>query len=137
MQTLEISCIGQEDPRPIDVLMGYKRCLAPGSVRMRTYDLIMARAMKLGQVKDDPTTVINQLKKRMKEDIRETTFQAQSRLDKEYEALEMRGRTHGDFRSLFETKIEEMMERDCCPNEDTLCRNYLAKITDDLRTAVM
>ena len=38
---------------------------------------------------------------------------------------------------MFEQKIDEMEDAKCCPDPDTLHRQYLSKISDDLQSVVM
>ena len=76
------------------------------------------------------------VKTRIKDDIKETPTQTKSRLEHEFEALEMGKRGHSDFRSLFEKHIDDMEEHGCKPDEGRLCRAYMSKISHDLRVAV-
>ena len=77
--------------------------------------------------------VLDKIACRMKDDIRETGFQSMTRLETEFDNLDMRGKTHSEFRSLWEAKIDEMEEYGCLPDTDTLRRRSLCKITDNLR----
>ena len=41
----------------------------------------------------------------------------------------MQGRSHAEFRSLFEKIIDEMQEAGCVTDANNLCRKYLSKLT--------
>ena len=129
--------MGRHTIRGIDLIVGYKRCLPEGSVRRRTMDTMLNKAHKKGLMPHRATEVMEEIKKRMKEDFKETSFQVQSRLDEDFAQLRQAGRTHADFRSLFGQKVDEMEEKDCAPDSSKLCRAYLTKIDDRLREGVL
>ena len=65
-------------------------------------------------------------------------MQKMIRLDQEYAALEQGSLSHADFRALFESKLQDMMESGMhMPSEETLFRNYLTKLTPDVRARVL
>jgi hypothetical protein len=114
----------------------YKTCLASAGTRMRMYTTIHDKASLDGRLPHEAAAVLEEIKTRMKEDIRETKFQSQFRIGAEFKALSMAGRNHADFRSMFEQKLGEMHEYGCAPDEPTLFREYFAKISDDLRSHI-
>ena len=63
----------------------------------------------------------------------------QSRMDKEFEALQMGAMSHADFRALFEAKLQDMEECEGLdmPTEQTLYRAYLNKIHGELRAVTL
>ena len=71
--------------------------------------------------------------------MRESEFQRQDRIDREFEALEQGRKSFSEFRSLWEEKLAEMqfnnLQQASC--EGTLYRKFLGKITHDLRNAVL
>ena len=68
---------------------------------------------------------------------RETEFQKQDRLDKECHALSMGARSHAEFRAQSELKLDEMEDAGMASDSPALRRQYLSKLTDDLRQAVL
>ena len=81
---VDLLSVGRVGIRPLDVLVLYKQALTPGGVRWRTYETIVNRAMKTMNLTDpnNARKVYEEIKERMEGDIRETSFQSQSRLDK-------------------------------------------------------
>ena len=71
--------------------------------------------------------------------IKETLFQKQDRLDREFEALVMGNRTHAQFWAQFEAKLCEVAEAKISVVNDPphLYRKYLSKLTQDLRATVL
>ena len=115
MQVMELQAYGRNGLRPLDLLYGYRRAFNTGSIRLRTYNLIVDRAIKQGRIPEDARAVLEEVKVRIRDDIRETTMQSQTRLEAEFEALTMGGRSHSEFRSLFEEKVDEREEYSCAP----------------------
>ena len=63
----------------------------------------------------------------------------QSRMDKEFDALQMGAMSHADFRALFEAKLQDMEECEGydMPTEHALYRAYLGKIPGELRAVTI
>ena len=106
---------------------------------MRLYNTIVDRARRKEMLPNDAPKILDELKRRLGRLIRETGFQRKDRLDKEFENLEMGRKTHSEFRTLWEEKMEDMEAAgmEIVENKDTLCRKYLSKLTTELRRAVM
>ena len=104
---------------------------------MRIYDTIMDRAQKRGIVTTKAKEVLDEIRERMKGDIRETLFQRQIRLEREFAALSMQNRSHSDFRSLFEQKVDQMEDAQMEFSKDYYFRQFTTKLTDEIRMAVM
>ena len=137
MQVMELQAYGRNGLRPLDLLYGYRRAFNTGSIRLRTYKVIVDRAIKQGRIPEDARAVLEEVKVRIRDDIRETTMQSQTRLEAEFEALAMGGRSHSEFRSLFEEKVDEMEEYTCAPDVARLCRAYLSKLPHELRKDIL
>ena len=137
---LDCHAFGRQGVRPLDVLILMKKTLAPSSSRLRTYQTLMDRARKKARLPAEAAKVLEEIKARLNSMIRETSFQREDRLDKEFERLEMgRSTTHVEFRSLFEEKLEELedAEMGLASDKETLKRKYLSKLQPDLRRAVL
>ena len=75
--------------------------------------------------------------RKMKICIKETRFQRQERVEKEFNLLEMGTMTHGRFKVMREDKLEDLEAAEVqMPDTDTLYRRYLGKLPQELKTAV-
>ena len=107
---MDLHVIGRSALRPIDVMTAYSRCLPAGSVRLTIFDTCVNKAQKNNLLPSDAAKVMQEIKDKLRRAIRETTFQWQDRVDREYDGLVMQGRSHAEFRSLFEKCIADMHE---------------------------
>ena len=109
---LDCHQFGRTGTRPIDVLNIFRRTLASGSTRMLIYDTIYQRASRRNRLPAEAKEVMEEVKERMSNAIKETLFQKQDRMEKEFHALEMVSKTHAEFRAQYELKIDDMEEAD-------------------------
>ena len=136
---LDCHSFGRQGVRPLDVIVLLRKTLPDNSSRKRTYDTLVDRARKKGRLPDEAKEVLTELRARLTMVIRETPFQKEDRLDKEFEKLDMNRMTHVEFRSLFEEKLEELEDAGMgiASDASTLQRKYLSKLEAGLRRAVM
>ena len=120
-------------PKPYDVLELYRKCLPVGSVRLKIYETIIKRAQRKKMLPFKAEVVLEEVKTKLKKAIRETPYQKATRLEGEFEALEMRGKTHPAFKAAWEDQLDEMEEADMkiVFDVEALFRKYIAKLTDD------
>ena len=97
------------------------------------------KARKSGKLPEYAAEVLEEVRTRLARVIRETPFQRQDRLDKEFEALQMGKLSHAEFRSLFEEKVEDMEDAklSMATCQDTLKRKYLSKLPHEFRRSVL
>ena len=134
---LDCHSFGRQGVRPLEVLTVYRRCLPAGSTRLQIYEIMLKRAQKKGRLPNEAKDVLDEIKARLRTAIRETDFQREDRLDREFQALTMGQKTHAEFRAQFEGKLDELEDADIHHETKVLRRYYLSKITDDLRSAVL
>ena len=98
---------------------------------------MVTRAQNKKRLPLEAKAVMDEIVVRLRKAIRETAFQREDRLEKEYHILQMGNRTHAEFRAQFEMKLDEMEDAGMHLDVGALRRNYLSKLTDDLRQAVL
>ena len=96
---------GRTGVRPLDVLALYRKAFPAGSIRLQIYDNVQVRAQRQGRLPLQAKEVLEEIKTRIKAAIRETPFQREDRLDKEYQALVMGPKSHAEFRAQFEAPL--------------------------------
>ena len=134
---MEMHSFGRKGVRPMDRLVAFGTSLAKGGTRHRLYTTAWKQAQRDKRFPEQAAAVLLEIYTKLSGSLRETDFQKKTRLDREFEALDMRGRTHAEFRSMFEEKLFDM---DCAgikPDEGVLFRKYITKITAELRSSVM
>ena len=135
---LDMHSYGRKGVRAIDRLVVYKRSLEPNGVRAKIYDHEQRVAMRKGRLPQEAQQVFEEIVAKQKRRIRETQMGKEERVDKAFQDLEMSRMTHAEFRGEFEGRIEDFIEAEMLvPDETTLKRKYLTKITSDLREAVL
>ena len=82
MNVMNLQAMGRTGLRPHDLLTGYKIALTPGGIRHRIYETILNRAMREGRIPSESLAVLEEIKTRLKNAIKETIFQTQIRLGK-------------------------------------------------------
>ena len=130
---------GRRAVRPLEVLIVYRKSLADGSVRQKIYDNIFRRARKARKHPEKAAEVLEEVKKKVKNAIRETDFQKTDRVDKEFQQLEQGKLSHTEFRAEWEEKLDELGEVGIKDVEDppTLKRKYLSKINKEMRLCIL
>ena len=58
---MDLQALGRQALRPMDILVGYKGALMPGSTRLRTYDTIVNRAQKNGLLPGSAMKVMEEI----------------------------------------------------------------------------
>ena len=136
---IDCHSFGKKVPRPYEVLMLLAGTFPANSVRLRIYNTQVDRARKKGRLPHDAAAVLEEIKQRLKQAIRETNFQRQERVDKEFEKLEQGNRVFSEFLSLWEEKLEDMEDAEITIVRDpkTLYRKFVGKLTYDLRSAIL
>ena len=86
---LDMNSYGRTGIRPIDMLICYKDALSPGGVRAMTYDTLVDKANRYGRLPDQAMEVLEEIKQGMKDDVKETMLNAQTRLENEYDQLQL------------------------------------------------
>ena len=117
----------------------YRKCFVNAGTRQLCYDNIHKRASIDGRLPHKAKDVLEEIKKAQKRLVRETQFQKQDRLDKQFDQLNMGAKSHGLFRTEFESLLISMKEAELSTAVDPLYlhRKYLSKLTDTLRSAVL
>ena len=87
----------QSGVRPYDLLIVFKRTLAPGSTRLKIYDTAMAVASRAQRLPFQAEAVYNEIIAKLKKTLRESKLQKQTRVENEFTALEMGRLPHSAF----------------------------------------
>ena len=120
------------------MMMLYQQCLPEGSTRRAIWDTYLKRQRKRGRLPVLAADVFEELKKKLQVEVRETSFQKQCRLDREFEQLELGRLSYAKFRVAFEAAVNEKEDAGMeVPSTETLKRNYLTKIDASMRGRVM
>ena len=101
--------------------------------------MVYDRAQRHNRLPHEAAAVLEIIRARLRNLIRETRYQMHERPDREFSALVMaRNVPHHEFRAQFEKKIDEMevagMQR--ATDKEYRHHKYLAKIPDDMRRVV-
>ena len=136
---IDCHAYGRKGVRPLDMLTVLRKTLPTGSVRLRTYDTHVDRARRMGKLPDEAAKVFDELQVKLRRCIRETQDQKCFRLAEEFRQLSMGRTSHSEFHSKWEEVVEEMEAAGMSDDlgTTTLRREYLAKLTQELRDAVM
>ena len=135
---IDCHSFGKRGVRPYDVLLVFRRTLAPGSTRLKVYDTVMNRARKRGWLPDNAKKVLDEVISVLRRTIRETKMEKKERAEKVFDELSMGRLPHSAFRAEWERCLDEMEDAGIEPlSSDTLYRRYLRKITPELRTTVL
>ena len=137
---IDCHAFGRKTVRPYDILTVYKKCLPAGSIRLTHFTTMIDRARKKNRLPHEAKAVLEEIKNRLRTVIYETPYQRKERLDKQFAALSMGRESHSAFRADWEALLEDMEDAEMhhfLADVDTLCRKYLAKLTDDLRSTVL
>ena len=81
--------------------------------------------------------VMEEIKERLREAFKETSFQLEDRVDKEFDRLEMGNMTHAQFDAEWDRKMDDLEEAGIVYAPSHLKRRYLSKITHNLRQAIL
>ena len=122
-----------------EILLMYRRCLPAGSLRLKIFDNEVKEARKRERLPGDASKVMEEICVRLATVSKESSFQTQSRLDKEMHQLEMGRKSHGEFRANWEELLENMTDAkmDCVNSERSLYNWYVTKLTEKLRDTVL
>ena len=104
---------------------------------MRLYKTAWKKAHCANRLPEHANEVLQEIRDRPFGAINETNFQRKTRPDREFEALDMRSKSHAGFRPLLEEKLFEMEAARMTLDPNTLYRKYLTKTTNGLRTTVL
>ena len=128
---------------PLEMFQLLKNCFPTGSVRAQIYETADKRAVVEQRLPQDAELVLEEVYLELKDAIFETDFQRKDRLEKEWAKLVMtRTTTHAAFKADWNARLQELIQykvvclTDSC-TPDKLYRDYLSKITSNLRDAVM
>ena len=102
---LDCHNFGRKEVRPYDVLILLRKALPTHGPRLRIYTTAVDKARRSGKLPGGAQEVLDELQVRLRRVIRETEFQRQDRLDKEFEALTMGRQSHAEFQTQFEEKL--------------------------------
>ena len=80
-----------------DQLLLYQQCLPEGTTRRQIFDTYINRQRKRKRLPDQAKEVLSEIKGRLKDRIKETEFQRECRVDKEFDVLKQEGRPHYEF----------------------------------------
>ena len=126
---IDCHSFGKRGVRPYDMLLVFRRTLAPGSTRLKVYDTVMNRARKKGSLPDKAKSVFDEVISVLRKTIRETKMERQERAEKVFEELQMGRLPHSAFRAEWERCLDEMEDAGIEElNSHTLFRRYLQKI---------
>ena len=127
----------QQGVRPYDLLVVFKRTLAPGSTRLKLENEI-ARAVKAGRLPFQAQAVYDEIIAKSRSTIRESRLQKQTRVENEFDALEMGRMPHSAFLVEWERLLIELDDAGISlPDTSTLYRRYLQKLAPELRSTIL
>ena len=130
---------GGRTMRDIDKLHLFGNSFPAGSTRRLVYDNFLRSKKREGRLPQDAGQVYVELIAMLKTYIWETELQKMTRIDKEFELLEQGSMSHADFRAIWDSKLQDML--DCknmdVPTEQTLYRKYLNKMHPELRVRIL
>ena len=127
---IDCHAFGRRGVRPYDVILLLRKTLPSTGPRIRVYNTVIEQAQLAGRLPQEAAAVLETLELRLRQVIRETPFQKQDRLDKEFEKLEMGRSSHADFQTLFEEKVMLMEQAglSIATSEEDLKRKHLSKL---------
>ncbi len=135
---LNMHSFGRRAVRPIDRWTLYKQTLQENGIRWKIYCYMDRKATRLGRLPGEAQAVFEETVEAQKERLKETALKKKERVDDQFYRLSMKGKTHAEFRVAFEDAIEDFEDAEMdVPTAENLHRKYLAKLSDDLREAVM
>ena len=76
---MDCNAYGRKEVRPLNALTVYRKALAEGSVRLRICENQAKRARKNGRLRLKAKEVLEEIKAKVKEAIKETSFQKTDR----------------------------------------------------------
>ena len=128
----------KDSVRPYDLLVVFKKTLAVGSTRMKIYENEIALAVRANRLPLQAQAVYDEILAKMKSVLRESKLQKQSRVESEFNALEMGRLPHSTFLVEWERLLIALVDADVVlPDAATLFRRYMQKLTTELRSALM
>ena len=135
---MDCQAVGRKGVRPYDVLLVFRKTLAPGSTRLKVYETEVRRALKAKRLPGDAKAVLDEILTKLRRVIRETAMQKKERVEREFDLLVMGKLSHSTFRAEWEYCLEELEDAGVdLPSKDSLYRTYLRKISAELRSAVL
>ena len=128
----------KDSVRPYDLLVVFKKTLAVGSTRMKIYENEIALAVRANRLPLQAQAVYDEILAKMRSVLRESKLQKQSRVESEFNALEMGRLPHSMFLVEWERLLIALVDADIVlPDPATLFRRYMQKLTTELRSALM
>ena len=124
--------------KPYDLLVIFRRTLAPGSTRLKIYDNVVAQAQKDNRLPMQAQAVYDEVLAKMRSVLRESILTKQTRIEIEFNQLEMGRLSHPAFLVEWERLLISMDDaKITLPDENTLSRRYLQKLVPDLRSVLL
>ena len=87
----------QQGVKPYDLLIVFKKTLAIGSTRLKVYETAMAVARKANRLPFQADVVYQEIIDKLRRTLRESKLQKQTRVENEFNALEMGRLPHSAF----------------------------------------
>ena len=129
---------GNRQVREVDKLYAYALGFREGSTRRRVFDNYIRQVTRKKRLPAEAAAVLTEVQKELRTYIYETRMQKLTRLDKEFEELHQGGLSHADFRTLWDSKLQDMEVSGMdMPTDETLYRKYLTKLNGELRARVL
>ena len=124
--------------RPYDLLTIFRKTLFQNSTRMKIYDNAILQAQKDSRLPMQAQAVYDEILAKMKSVLRESTLTKQTRIETEFNQLEMGRLPHSAFLTEWERLLIAMDDAGISlPDENTLFRRYLQKLVPDLRSTLL
>jgi hypothetical protein len=124
--------------RPYDLLVIFRRTLAPGSTRLKIYDNSIAQAQKDNRLPMQAQQIYDDILNNIRSVLRESILTKQTRVEIEFNKLEMGRLSHPPFLTEWERLLiakDDVQIK--IPDENTLFRRYLQKLVPDLRQVLL
>ena len=139
---IQAHSFGRQGVRPWDIIQLIKKTLHPGSTRLMIYNMLYDRAERTGRFPDEAKEVLEEMKIRLRDCIKETSFQKEERLEREMNDLTFGNKPHAEFQAQFEVKLDALENAGLYDPMSTMCirkmfRLYISKIPQEFRAAVL
>ena len=104
---------------------------------MKIYDNEVAKAIKANRLPFQAEAVYNEILDKMRSVLRESKLQKQTRVENEFNALEMGRLPHSAFLAEWERMLIALDDAGIAlPDDSTLYRRYLQKLSPELRSSL-
>ena len=98
----------KEGIRPYDLLVVFRKTLAAGSTRLKIYDNVVCQAQKDKRLPLQAQAVYDAILKKMRDTLRESKITKQTRIEMEFNQLEMGRLPHSAFLTEWERMLISM-----------------------------